>query len=145
MHVDLETGETFNFGDFGFDLWTIKLGHPAFSHFDREKVIPVDKLKNTLKSKKLFQELSQYALVVFFTGRQLSAGFDGFKLGAICQPPHNSVAVSFYGCQDHNGKEAYNRILGTAIEELLHSIGVPHSNDKDDDVMKEFNSTNIVR
>ncbi|KAH9387531.1 hypothetical protein TYRP_008720, partial [Tyrophagus putrescentiae] len=94
--------------------------HKQNSHFDREKVIHVDKLKNTLKSKKLFQELSQYALVVFFTGRQLSAGFD-----------------------DHNGKEAYNRILGTAIEELLHSIGVPHSNDKDDDVMKEFNSTNI--
>ena len=144
VHIDEETGEKFYFKNFGFDLWTIDLGHEVFSQFEKQQVINVKQLKATLKSDALFKEHSNYGQVVYLTGKQLSDSYNGFKLGAVCQPPENSVAISFYGCQNKNDSTAYDRALRTTKEEFLHSLGVPHSKDEDNDVMKEVNSTNMV-
>ncbi|KAH9392018.1 hypothetical protein TYRP_022289 [Tyrophagus putrescentiae] len=144
VHIDDETGEEFHFKNFGFDLWAIDLGHEAFSQFEKEQVIDVKKLKITLKSDALLKKLFNYGLVVLFTEKQLSDNHNGFKVGAVCQPPKNAVAVSFYGCQNKNDSTAYDRALRTTKEEFSHSLGVPHSKDEDNDVMKQINSTNMV-
>lgn len=140
-YTDFETEETINFKGFGFDLWAIQLGHPAFDQFDQEPMISLKQLNTAFRIRQLLKEMSQVALVVFFTGKQLAGGYDGFKIGAICQVQHNFVAVSFYG---YSGEAPSYQVQRTVIEELLHSIGVQHNSDTDNDVMNRFNSTQMV-
>ncbi len=145
---------------FGFDLLAIKLGHPAFSQVDLEQqtptgVINVTELKSSVRLREaLSTELFAYPLVLYLTNRAFSDGHYGLKLGSADSPPHNLVAVSLNGLGLQNGsfseiglgrkRNPSKRLLILLIHELLHGVGVPHSNNTDNDLMKEFSPVGLV-
>lgn len=128
--------------NFGYDLVSVILGHSVFHQFDHQQVINTRQLNATLKSSALAKERLRPALLVFFTGKQLSDGYRGFKCGAACNPHNNSVAVSFYGCPFKRNSEEYKQVLSTTFHELLHGIGVEHSNGTD--VMNTHDANNLI-
>lgn len=145
VYTDPKTEETSHYHNYGFDLKAVKFIHRAFDQFNHQNVIDATQLNSTLGSNALFREQHAYSLVAFFTGKEISDGYNGFKRGPVCEPPNNAIAVSFYKCPLIEGDNAENeQCLITIFHELLHAIGVPHSKDEDDDVMKEFKATNMV-
>ena len=156
-----ETLESIFNHTFGFDLLAIKLGHPAFSQIDLEQqtspgMINVTELKSSVRLRDaLATELFAYPLVLYLTNRAFSDGHYGLKLGSADSPPHNLVAVSLSGLGLQNGsfseiglgrkhRNPSKRLLILLIHELLHGVGLPHSNNTDNDLMKEFSPVGLV-
>lgn len=141
IYTDHKTGETVSYSNFGFDLRAVKFGHAAFDYLNNQPVIGATQLNATLVSRALDKEQTSYSLVAFLTAKEISDGFKGFKCGPVCDPPKNVVAISFHECPF---LKENSKCLITTFHELLHAMGVEHSNDEDDDVMKEINASNMV-
>ena len=156
-----ETLESIFNHTFSFYLLAIKLGHPAFSQINLEQqtspgVINVTKLKSSVRLRDaLATELFAYPLVLYMTSQTFSDGHHGFKLGSADSPPHNLVAVSLSGLGLRNGsfseiglgrkhRNPSKRLLILMIHELFHGVGLPHSNNTDNDLMKEINPIGLV-
>ncbi len=143
---------------FGFELRAVKLGHPAFDGLrvdglegKNHRVLNVSQLNSMLDwTRALDPELDAHSLVLYLTGWPLSEGYRGFKRGAACHPPTNLVVVSLHGCflplddDDDDSLLSQQKCLATMLHELLHGLGVPHSADSDNDVMKEIDASNLV-
>lgn len=144
---------------FGFELRAVKLGHPAFDGLvdglvdGKNRVLNVSQLNLMLDSTQaLDPELDAHSLVLYLTDRPLSEKYRGFKRGAVCHPPTNLVVVSLHGCSsplddddDDDSLLRQQKCLATVLHELLHGLGVPHSADSDNDVMKAIGASNLVR
>ena len=140
---------------FGFELRAVKLGHPAFDNLavdGKNRVLNVSQLNLMLDSTQaLDPELDAHSLVLYLTDRPLSEEYRSFKRGAVCHPPTNLVVVSLHGCfsalDDDDDDDSFLRqqkYLATVLHELLHGLGVSHSADSDNDVMKEIGASNLV-